>query len=662
MNEQAEDQNARTMDLIQQLTLKEKFQMLSSPGLHRLYSTKGIKRLGIPAFKVTDGPLGVAYQSSRKKATRFPVTIAVAATWNRDLARDMGRAMGEEVRYAGRHMLLAPGINIARTPLNGRTFEYFSEDPYLTAELGAEVVNGVQSQGVGACLKHFAANNQDTDRRKSSSEIDERTLHEIYLRAFRSIVIRAQPMAIMAAYNRLNGVYCSESEYLLKEVLMNRWGFEGFVMTDWFAGYDAKSPAQSIHAGLSLEMPRPSRYKTSKLKKSYEAGEFTEENLDDLVSRFIRVLFKTGAFDAPAKTPKNVSTDENQILARRIAQESFVLLKNEGGVLPLSRDEMVCVQGPNLRKRYGKFLHGGSSAVIPPFEVTPLDAMKEKSTKLIVDDKLACVVKSDAIVLFMGLDHKKGNDAESGDRKTLALPRKQVKFIKEFAHPKKKKIVVLMAGSPIVMDDWIDDVDAVLMAWYPGMTGSFAIADVLYGDAAPSGKLPITFPRRLEDSPAHSTLHSRNYPGDEENRVHYDEGIFVGYRWFDEKEREPLFPFGYGMSYTEFNLESPRVANDNPLQVEIDITNVGGCDGAEVIQVYASDVESSVKRPPKELVGFAKVHLKPGETKTVRILIDAMDLAFYDVDQHDWKLETGEFMLMIGTSSRDLPLSLSIKI
>ena len=657
-----DDVEHRVQELIQQLTIKEKFQLLSSPGLRRLYSTKGIKRLGIPEYRMTDGPLGVAYQSSRKHATRFPVTIAVAATWNRSLAREMGKAVGREVRSAGRHMLLAPGINIARTPLKGRTFEYFSEDPLLTRELAAEVVEGVQSEGVGACLKHFAANNQDTDRRKSSSEIDERTLHETYLRAFRGVVTRSQPFSIMAAYNRLNGVYCSENEYLLNDVLMERWGFEGFVMTDWFSSYDSDTPAQSINAGFSLEMPRPSRYKKSKLMKAFNAGEFDEERLNDLVSRLLRVMLKTGAFEAAKKSSKNISQEEHRHLARRIAQDSIVLLKNEGEVLPLHRDERVCVRGPNLKKRYGKFLHGGSSAVIPPYEVTPLEAMKEKSTKLIIDDRLSCALKSDAVVLFVGLDHKKGNDAEFGDRKTLALPEKQVKLIKEFARGKMKKIVVLMAGSPISMDDWIDGVDAVVLTWYPGMTGSHAIADMLYGEVNPCGKLPITFPRRIEDSPAHSTGLEKNYPGDEESRVFYDEGIFVGYRWFDNRDVDPLFPFGYGLSYTEFRLDNARVADDNPLLVEVDITNIGDHEGAEVVQIYAHDVEASVERPPKELVGFEKVYLKPRETKTVRILIDAMDLGFYDANQHDWLLEPGEFTLMIGTSSRHLPISIPIKL
>ena len=400
----------KASELLQEMTLKEEFQLLTSHGYHRFYSTKPMKRLGIPSFKVTDGPLGVAYHSTRKKATRFPATIALAATWNRELARQMGAAMGQEVRASGRHMLLAPGINIARTPLNGRTFEYFSEDPYLTREMAIPVVEGIQSEGVGACIKHYAANNQEADRGSSSSEIDERVLHEIYLRAFEGVVKEANPWAVMSAYNKVNGVYCSGHEYLIREVLMKRWGFQGFVMSDWFATRPIKSTAQCVNAGLSLEMPWPKVYKTSALEKALEAGEFSQETLQDLVSRYLKVMYMSGAFaDEQDSAPKTVSTIHNQAVARRVAAEGIVLLKNEGGLLPLNKKDLVCMFGTHLKKKFGRILYGGSSAVVPPHEVTPLEGMlRHKNVMPPPQDRLRCVTSAQACVVFVGLDHGRG--------------------------------------------------------------------------------------------------------------------------------------------------------------------------------------------------------------------------------------------------------------
>ncbi len=654
----AAEQKAR--DLIREMTLKEKFQILASHGYHRFYSTKPNQRLGIPSFKVTDGPLGVAYHSTRKKATRFPATIALAATWNRDLAREVGAAMGQEVRASGRHMLLAPGINIARTPLNGRTFEYFSEDPCLTREIAAPVVVGIQSEGVGACIKHYAANNQETDRGSSSSEIDERTLHETYLRAFEGVVKEADPWAVMSAYNKVNGVYCSGHEYLIREVLMKKWGFQGFVMTDWFATRPMKSTAQCINAGLSLEMPWPKIYKTSALEKAFEAGEFSEESLHDLIIRYLKVMYMTGAFaDGPQSTPQAVSTIHNQAVARRVAEEGMVLLKNEGGLLPLDKKDLVCIFGTHLKKKFGRLLYGGSSAVVPPQEVTPLEGMlRHKNVMPPPQDRLRCVQGAQACVVFVGLDHGRGKDSETRDRKRLELPDKQVKLIKEVALLGRPVVVVLIAGSPIAMSEWIDDVQAVLMAWYPGMEGGHAIADALFGTTNPSGKLPITFPARIEDSPAHSSGSPRTYPGDEEKRVWYDEGIYVGYRWFDKQGIEPLFPFGFGLSYTEFRLDYIQLEREilnspeDTTVLEVAIENIGERPGAEVLQLYLENTNSRVERPPRELIGFEKVHLEPGERKAARITLKAGDLAFYDAESHNWIIEDRPHDVIIGNSSR----------
>ena len=660
------DIDRQTLEVLVKLTLDEKFQLLTSPGFWRFYVTKPIKRLDLPAFKTTDGPLGVAYHSSGfKRCTRFPATIAVASTWNRDLVRAMGVAIAEEVRAIGRHMLLAPGINIARTPLNGRTFEYFSEDPYLTKELAIPFIQGVQSLGIGACVKHFAANNQETDRRFCNAIIDERPLHEIYLRAFRDVVQEADPWSVMGSHNKVNGKYCCAHQYLIRDILMDRWGFKGFVMTDWFATREIKATEECINGGLSLEMPLPNKYKRKRLQQAFNAGKFSSEFLDDLVSRFLRVLLMAQSFE---QQPGARNTSEHQYLARTIAEEGMVLLKNQGNLLPLSLNEIesIALVGRNLKKKFGRLLYGGSSAVKPPYEITPFEGVKEKlkgKVKIVSD-----VSKADAAIVFAGLNHNRGEDSEFGDKTTLELSKEQVELIASTAATNPNTIVVLITGSPITMSDWIDAVPVVLEAWYPGMEGGRAIANILFGEAEPSGRLPITFPRRLLDSPAHSSGEKRHYPGDDEKNVFYDEGIFVGYRWFDEKKIEPLFPFGFGLSYTGFDYENVCVSKDlvsgyhDSFEISLDVINIGKRLGAETIQVYAHDIQASLERPPQELVAFEKIVLNPNEQKTILIRVQTKDLAFYDVRNHDWKVEPGEFTLNIGHSSRDIRTNTSITV
>ncbi len=669
MNEQVEIEQ-KVLELLKKLTLKEKFRLLTSHGKLRMYTTPPLKRLAIPSFKTTDGPLGVAMHSSGfKKNTRFPATISLAATWNRDLAHEVGIAMGEEVRAVGRHVLLAPGMNIARTPLNGRTFEYFSEDPYLTKEMAIPLVKGIQSQRVAACLKHYAVNNQETNRRSSSSEVDERSLHEIYLRAFRATMKEANAWSVMTAYNMVNGVYVSENRYLLRETLTEKWGFDGIAMTDWFASRTAKTAEGCINAGLSLEMPWPNKYGLKNLENAYKEGKFSDETLDDLVSRNLRVMFRTGLFDPPEKLPKGSrNTPAHQNLARHVAEEGIVLLKNDKNALPIDFNSIkrISLHGPNLFKKFGRLLSGGSSAVSPPHEVTPLEGMAVKCrgrVGLFPHDTFA-----DVAIIFAGLDHSRGKDSESKDRESLHLDDKQVKMIKKVADDHLRTVVCMIAGSPIAMEEWSNDVEAILMCWYGGMEAGHAIANVLFGDVNPSGRLPLTFPRRLEDSPAHYTGSPRNYPGDENRRVYYDEGIFVGYRWFDEKQIEPLFPFGFGLSYTEFELGSVQIdmetisRSEDSLLVEVDVTNTGNRAGSETVQVYAKDIEASVKRPPKELVGFQKVTLEPGQTKTVPVRIKADDLSFFDAEKHDWMLEPGEIKLLVGKSSRNVDTEIELTV
>ncbi len=650
----------RVEDLLQRLTIKEKFSLLSSQGRQRIYTTKGIRRLRIPGYKMTDGPLGVASHSSGfKKSTRFPATISLAASWNRNLAREIGTVMGKEVRSTGRYVLLAPGVNIHRTPLCGRTFEYYSEDPFLTKELAVQLVKGVQSQDIAACAKHYAANNQDIDRKTMSAEIDERTLHEIYLRAFRALVKDANVWTFMTCYNMVNGVYGSENQHLIRDLLVDNWGFDGMVMTDWVATSQMKTTKGPIDAGLTLEMPFPARYKISSLQRSYESNEFTEERMNELVRRNLRTMIRTKTFDKSVESGER-NTREHQDLARYAAEEGMVLLKNERGLLPLDIDslERFALLGPNLKKKFGRVLYGGSSAAVPPYEITPLQGMKKRCKGKV--EIVQNPSQADVTILFVGLNHSKGMDAETHDRSTLDLPERQVTLIRETAAQNENTIVVLIAGSPIAMDPWLDEVPVVLNAWYSGMEGGHAIANVLFGDVCPSGRLPTTFPKQLSDSPAHHSGDPRNYPGDEEKKVYYDEGVFVGYRWFDEKDIKPLFPFGFGLSYTEFIIGSislDKTVFQTPEDIatlEVEVTNTGSVPGSEVIQVYSRDIQSSVERPPRELVGFEKVLLQPSETQKVAVQIKAEDLGFYDIQSHDWLIEPGEFQLDIGQSSREI--------
>ncbi|MHA1125133.1 MAG: glycoside hydrolase family 3 C-terminal domain-containing protein [Candidatus Heimdallarchaeota archaeon] len=654
--------NPRIAQILSDLTLKEKIKLLAG---RYFFSSTSIKRLGIKTFRMTDGPNGVAYHSSVfKKNTMFPTSISLGATWNRELAKECGIATGKEVRAINQHMILAPGINIGRTPLNGRTFEYFSEDPYLTKEMAIPFVIGVQSQRIGVCVKHYVANNQETNRFTVSAVVDERTLNEIYLEAFRQVVLKADPWSVMGCYNKVNGIYGCEHIELLRETLFEKWGFNGFVVSDWFATRPINGPVNAVKAGLSLEMPIRIIYKQRLLKKAIREGKITEEDIDFLIERFLRVQFMTGMYDPVDRIPTGErNTKEHQDLARKIAEEGIVLLKNDNDILPLDITKItkIMVVGPNAKKKMGKFLYGGSMAVVPPYEITPVKGIKMKckgKATFVSEPK-----KADIVIVVVGLNHDKYMDYENADKKTLDLPLEQIELIKETAKINPNTIVVLINGSPIKMQEWMNDVPAILEAWYPGMEGGNAIANVLFGDVNPSGKLPHTFPKELSDSPAHKS--ERTFPG-MDKVVHYEEGIFVGYRHFDKENIEPLFPFGFGLSYTEFTYENLQVdkkemIGDETLQVSVEITNRGNRAGAEVVQLYITDPKCSVVRPEKELKGFEKVNLEAKETKTVTITLESQDLAFYDVKTKDWLVEDGKFTIHVGKSSRDIIQTIDFK-
>lgn len=662
------DIEKRVEDLIHRLTLNEKISLMS--GRWDLSTLRQIKRLGIPSFKMTDGPHGLGgnglIAQRFKRNIYFPVPICRAATWNPELQKAYGAAVGRETRGLGFHMNLAPGINIMRTPLCGRNFEYFTEDPHLNSQMAVAQVKGTQSQRIAACVKHYVANNQDTNRLRVSSEVSERALQEIYLPAFEATVREADAWSFMSCYNKVNGIYGSENYKLIKEKLMKEWGFKGFVVSDWFATKNTLNTESCMIAGLSLEMPYAIKYRKRRIRQALKDGFFTEETINDNVKRFLRAMFLVGLFDDESSLPKGTRlAKEHCELAREIAEEGIVLLKNEKGTLPLDIEKIktIAVLGPNAKKKHSYFrfitqillFGGGSSAVRSPYEITPLEGIQKKCNGNIKIVESAA--EADVAIIFAGLGHRKGQDSEGADRSVFELPEKQVQLINETAKVNSNTVVVLVSGSPVAMEGWIENVSTVLEMWYAGLESGRAIANVLFGEVNPSGKLPITFPRKLSDSPAH--ISRRTYPGRE--RVHYDEGIFVGYRHFDTRNIKPQFPFGFGLSYTSFKYENlqlnkKKISANDKLAVTVDVQNTGERDGAEIIQLYVQDVEVSVERPLKELKGFSKVRLKADEKKTVMFELSKRDLSFYDENEHCWKAEEGVFKILVGSSSRDIRL------
>jgi len=653
------DLESRVEDLLERLTLREKF--LLSAG-RRMWYTKPIRRLGIKSFAMHDGPHGVRVDYKGKiQSTYFPSAICRAATWNLELSERFGIAIAQEVRDVGAHMILAPGINIQRTPMCGRTFEYQTEDPYLNKELVVSVVKGIQSQRIAACVKHFICNNQETNRFTVSSEVNERVLQEIYFPAFKAAVQEGDVWSVMSCYNKVNGIYGSEQNYLLREVLMDSWGFRGFVVSDWVATKRTTSTESCINAGLTLEMPSMDKYIPSKMQKAFEENKFTEEVINDNIKRLLRVMFLVGLFDDENTLPQgNRNTVEHQNLAREIAEEGIVLLKNQNKILPLNleRIKKIAIVGPNTNLKTS--IGGGSSQNFPPYEITPLEGIKLKSKeKVEIVDSPA---EAEVTIIFTGLTHERGMDSEAEDKTSFNLPSDQIRLIDNTIKENPNTVVIIISGSPVSMIEWIDKVPAVIQAWYGGMEAGHAISSVIFGDVNPSGKLPITFPKKLKDSPAH--VSERTFPGDK--KVFYEEGVFVGYRHFDRKNIEPLFPFGHGLSYTNFTYENLKISNDkvsgdDTFIVSVDVTNSGEFIGAEVVQLYTQDVECSTERPPKELKGFEKVKLEPNEKKTIKFELGKEDLSFFNEEKGKWAVEKGVFNIMIGSSSRDIRLQHQIE-
>ncbi len=808
----------RVEKLLKQLTLQEKVSLLAGAAT---FNTMAIERLGIPVLKLTDGPngaRGVGGFRDGVQAACFPAAIALAATWDPELVNRVGQALADEVKSKGAQVLLAPTVNIHRSPVNGRNFECYSEDPYLTSRIAVAYIQGVQSQGIGATIKHFVCNESEFERYTINSEVGERALREIYLPPFQAAVQEAKTWALMSSYNKVRGTYASENAYTLDEILREEWGFEGLVMSDWFGTH---STAAAINAGLDLEMPGPNRWRGEKLLAAVQENQVTETTIENSTRRVLELLEKTGRFEHPEEVPeRSVDTPEKRALIREAASEGTVLLKNDGNILPLQEEKLssIAVIGPNAKT--ARIMAGGSAELHAQYAISPFDGLvnrlgdkvklvyelgctNDKTVPIIdpnlllagsegqnqgllaeyfndtnlsgkpvwqtrvqsgetlwmsqpservdaehfstrftgrftpvesgtytfslisagrsrlfldgqevidnwtdqtpdvfyfawgstevtysvaleanrahtlvveyatddhkhfkavrlgcqlipsenaLDKVIATAAEADVALVFVGLSGEW--ESEGFDRPNIDLVGQQVELIQRVAAANPKTIVVLNTGSPINMP-WLDQVSAVLQSWYPGQECGNAIADLLFGDVTPSGKLTQTFPVRLEDNPAYI-----NYPG-ENGKVTYGEGLFVGYRYYEKKDIQPLFPFGYGLSYTTFTYNNLQISKaeiqpGETLQVSIEITNSGTREGKEIAQLYIRDMESKLHRPLKELKAFAKVHLQPGETRTVAFDLDRSALAYYDDLERNWIAEAGEFEVQIGASSQDI--------
>lgn len=653
-------------ELVQKLTLEEKAGLCS--GLD-FWHTKNIERLGIPSAMVSDGPHGLRKQDANPdhmgvgesvQAIGFPTASAMACSFDRDLLYAVGNALGEECVAEDLAVLLGPGINMKRSPICGRNFEYYSEDPLVTGELASAFVNGVQSHGVGTSVKHFAANNQEWRRMSISAEIDERTLREIYLSAFEIVVKKAQPWTIMCSYNRINGIYSSDNKWLLNDVLRDEWGFEGLVMTDWGAMNDRVT---ALKAGLDLEMPSSHGETDKLLVAAVKDGSLPEEILDQAVTRILTLVDKY----LTHKQNSTYDKEEHHQLAKLTAEQSAVLLKNDG-ILPLKKCQKVTFIGEFAKKPR---IQGGGSSHINCYRIeSALEAAEnvtyaqgfrtdtDQTDPTLLEEAIQAAREAEAAVIFAGLPDS--FESEGFDRQHLNMPDCQNELIDKVCEVQPNTIVVLHSGSPIVMP-WLSKVKAVLNMYLSGQASGGAAVNLLYGNTNPSGKLAESFPLKLENNPSYL-----NFPGTRQ-KVHYQEGIFIGYRYYDKKKMEVLFPFGYGLSYTTFSYDNLKVnrstAKDtDTVTVSLDVTNTGDIAGAEIVQLYIRNPVGEEIRPEKELRNFAKVYLEPKETKTITMELNGRAFAYYHVGIHDWYVESGEYEILIGSSSRDIRLHYTIRI
>ena len=708
----------RVEDALSRMTLEEKVAMLHAQSK---FSSAGVQRLGIPEFWTTDGPHGIRPEVlwdewnqagwTNDSCVAFPALTCLAATWNPDMALLYGKSIGEEARYRKKDILLGPGVNIYRTPLNGRNFEYMGEDPYLASKMVVPYIKGVQSNGVAACVKHYALNNHEVNRHTTNAIVDDRALYEIYLPAFKAAVEDGGTWTIMGSYNLYKDQHACHNQYLLNDILKGEWGFDGVVVSDWGGAHDTE---QAIANGLDMEFGSWTNGLSNGASNAYDnyylampylnmikEGKVGTTELDDKVRRILRLAFRT---NMDTRRPfGSLCSPEHIAAARNIGEEGIVLLKNDNAVLPINTEKVrkIAVIGENALKMMT--VGGGSSSLKAKYELSPLDGIKNRfgdkaeviyargyvgdpsgsyngvvTGQNLADDRTADEILAEAVetaknadlVIFVGgLNKSAHQDCENSDRTALELPYGQDKVISALAKANKNLVVVNISGNAVAMP-WIKEVPAIVQAWYLGTECGNALASVLSGDVNPSGKLPMTFPVALSDVGAHSV---GDYPGtprkDGSDIVdcNYSEGIFVGYRWNDKNDIKPLFPFGHGLSYTSFKygkpvISSDKMAADGKIIVRIPVTNVGDRTGAEVVQLYIRDLKSSLPRPVKELKDFKKVTLEPNRSAEVQFEITPDKLMFFDAEKHEWIAEEGDFIALIGSSSSDIRDSIKFKL
>lgn len=706
----------RVEDALKRLTLEEKVAMTHAQSK---FSSPGVPRLGIPEFWMTDGPHGIRPEVlwdewnqagwTNDSCVAFPALTCLAATWNPEMSLLYGKSIGEEARYRNKTVLLGPGVNIYRTPLNGRNFEYMGEDPYLASRMVVPYVQGVQQNGVAACVKHYALNNQEVNRHTTNVIVDDRALYEIYLPAFKAAVQEGKTWAIMGAYNLYKGQHACHNQYLLNDILKGEWGFDGVVVSDWGGVHDTD---QSITNGLDMEFGSWTDGLSNGSSNAYDnyylalpylqrirSGRVGTKELDDKVRRILRLAFRT-TMDAH-RPYGSILSPQHYDAARRIGEEGIVLLKNQGDVLPidLSKTKKIAVIGENAVKMMT--VGGGSSSLKVQRELSPLDGIRsrvgdkaevvyargyvgdpggeyngvvtgqnlkdDRTPQQLIDEAVQVAAGADCVIFIGGLNKSNHQDCEDSDRKGLGLSYGQDEVISALARANKNLIVVNISGNAIAMP-WIDEVPAILQAWFLGSEAGSSIAAVLTGDVNPSGRLPFTFPARLEDVPAHSLGEYPTAASKTPVDLKYNEGIFVGYRWTDrQKKVKPLFPFGHGLTYTTFAYGKPTVdkkvmSPDDTLTLTVSVKNTGTREGQEVVQLYVSDKKSSLPRPVKELKGFRKVKLAPGEEKLVTFTLDKDALSYFDDARHAWVAEPGKFEAIIAASAADLKGTVSFEL
>jgi beta-glucosidase len=684
----------RINDLIRKMTVEEKVSMIHA---NSAFTSGSVERLGIPGLTMSDGPHGVRPEQGKywvqtekvlDSGTYLPTGVCLAATWNPDLGYDFGSVLGSEANFRGKDVILGPGINIIRSPLNGRNFEYQSEDPFLVSKMVVGYIKGVQDQGISACVKHFVANNQETDRNSIDVEMSERALREIYLPGFKAAVTEARVNTLMGAYNKFRGQWCTHNDYLMNKIVKNEWKFDGIVISDWGAVHytsEALTNGTDLEMGTDLSMlPHPNYHKFflgDTVISLVHNGAVPESLIDDKVRRILRVMLRTHVIDKKRKKG-SYNTKEHQQTALKIAEEGIVLLKNEDHILPLNPTlvKKIAVIGYNASRLQS--MGGGSSQIKAFYEVTPLQGIKNlvgnkvevsysqgylirrgaKADAGLITEASSAASKADLAIVVCGWTHgfnyqnwgDNTYDAESVDKPDMMMPFGQDELIQAVLKANPRTIVVLIGGGPLDMTSWIDQTKGIIQAWYPGMEGGNALAKIIFGQVNPSGKLPMSWPKKLEDCGAQKL---GEYPGNG-TTVHYKDDIYVGYRYYDTYHVDPQFAFGYGLSYTDFEYSNLKISSaDHQATVSFTLTNTGKMAGAEVAQVYVKQEKSALPRPEKELKGFSKVFLKAGETKEVSIRLDETSFQYFDDREGRWVLEPGQFQILVGNSSRGIKLN-----